>query len=85
MYTFNAKEARAYADAAPLRRLKEIKYEIMRDIEKMAEDGEYYFIISMSDYPPINLESWTNIYNWLLKLDYQVEDKSLDGQFIVRW
>lgn len=81
----SAKEARTYADAAPLRRLNEIKREIMNDIEGMSEDGEYCIAILMSDYPPINLENWTNIYNWLLKLGYQVEDKSLNGHFIVRW
>jgi len=87
-WKLSAEDARKITNEAPLRKLETAKKQIMQEIRTCAEKGHTFAIIYMEYYDVSCLEDWCNIYNWLLKLDYTVEDNSkhkLDPNFFVEW
>jgi len=83
-----AEDARKITEGASLRKLEAAKKRIMQEIRIYAQNGENYAIVYMEYYDVSCLEDWCNIYNWLLKLGYDVEDNSshkFNPNFYVKW
>jgi len=80
-----AEDLRELAQEIHVRDLECTKTEIMDRMLDCAVKGGKFVLVDFKDYPVSMLEGWTNIYNWLLKLGYRVEDRSLDGFYIVFW
>ena len=84
----SAEKAREITDGAPMRKLKEVKETICRDIYCEAYNGKSYYVIKMEYYEVSCPEDWCYIFNWLKDLGYTVEDNSgrkLTPNFVVGW
>ena len=87
-WELTAETAKSITNEAPLRKLNTTKKQIMETIHDKAQDGRNHALIHMEYYNVSCLEDWNNIYNWLLKLGYNVEDNSsnkFNPNFHVRW
>lgn len=83
-----ASMARNIADSAPMRKLKKTKKQICEEIISYAHEGQRQVIIDFCYYEVSCPEDWCNIFNWLKKLGYTVEDYSgrkMNPCFIVKW
>lgn len=87
-WEIRASTARNIANNAPLRKLKKAKKQICEEIITAARCGDRNVIILFEYYEVSCLEDWCNIYNWLKKLGYEVEDNSgrkMKPCFIIHW
>ena len=84
-WIFTAEDARTTTFNSYLRRLEATKEKICKEIKQTAMDGRKDFVIYMEYYEISCLEDWCNIYNWLVKLGYEVKDNSKHGTFWVKW
>lgn len=87
-WELTAKDAKEITEKAPLRKLEVAKKQIMQKIRSYAQDGRNYTVIQMEYYDVSCPEDWCNIYNWLLKLGYNVEDNSrsrFNPNFYLKW
>ena len=81
----SATKARRVAKESPIRKLEQAKREICEEILVCAQNGKNEMILFMNRFDVATLEDWCNIYNWLLKLGYEIEDETLNEKMIVRW
>ena len=84
-WEINATKAQRLTKEAPMRKLEQIKRTIAANITACAQDGQNKMVIYMADHTINMLEDWCYLYNWLLKLGFEVDDHSKEGHFIVRW
>lgn len=81
----NATKARRIAKESPIRKLGQAKREICEEILSHAQNGANEMTLSMDNFDVALPEDWCNIYNWLLKLDYEIEDETSNGKMIIKW
>ena len=81
----NATKARRVTKESPIRKLEQAKREICEEILSHAQDGKSEMILSMNRFDIAMFEDWNNIYNWLLKLGYEIEDETSNGKMIIKW
>lgn len=81
----NATKARRVTKESPIRKLEQAKREICEEILSHAQDGKNEMILSMNHFDIAMFEDWNNIYNWLLKLGYEIEDETSNGKMIIKW
>ena len=84
----SADAARCISNSAPLRKLNDAKKRICEEISKNAFLGRRDCLIDFDYYEVSCPEDWCNIYGWLLRLGYKVQDnsaKKLNPNFIVYW
>lgn len=81
----NATKARRIAKESPIRKLEQAKREICEEILSQAQDGKNEMILSMNRFDIAMFEDWNNIYNWLLKLGYEIKDETSSGKMIIKW
>ena len=84
-WIFTAEDARTATFNSSLRKLEATKKGICSEIKQVAMEGRRDFVIYMEYYETSCLEDWSNIYNWLVKLGYEVKDNSKNGTFWVKW
>lgn len=86
-WEISAEMARNITDESPTQKLIEAKKKIMREIEVYAKRGNTDMAILMEYYDVSCPEDWSNIYNWLLNLGYEVKDNSgkLNPALYVKW
>jgi hypothetical protein len=81
----NATKARKITKESPIRKLEQTKREICEEILLRAQNGESETVLFTNRFDVAMLEDWCNIYNWLLKLGYEIEDETLNGIMIIKW
>ena len=81
----NATKARRIAKESPIRKLEQAKREICDEILLCAQNGKNEMTLSMNRFDVAMLEDWCNIYNWLLKLGYEIEDETSNEKMIIKW
>jgi len=87
-WEIRASMAKDIAESAPMRKLNDAKKKIMEEIKFCARDGKRSYVIDFSYYDVSCLEDWSNIYNWLLKLGYKIDDNSASKiypNFVAKW
>ena len=87
-WEISAIQARMIASQAPFVKLNEAKKKIMQEIEIAATRGENNLLILLEYQELSCLEDWCNIYNWLKKLGYKIEDNSgnkFNPNFCIAW
>ena len=81
----NAIKARKITKESPIRKLEQTKREICEEILLRAQNGENEAVLFTNRFDVAMLEDWCNIYNWLLKLGYEIEDETLNKYLIIKW
>lgn len=81
----SATKARRIAKESPIRKLEQAKREICEEILLCAQNGKNEMTLSMNHFDVAMLEDWCNIYNWLLKLGYEIEDETSNEKMIIKW
>lgn len=81
----NATKARRITKESPIRKLEQAKREICEEIFLCAQNGKNEMILFMNRFDVAMLEDWCNIYNWLLKLGYEIEDETPNEKMIIKW
>ena len=81
----NATKARRIAKESPIRKLEQAKREICEEILACAQNGKNETVLFTNRFDIAMLEDWCNIYNWLLKLGYEVEDETSNEKMIIKW
>lgn len=84
----SASEAKRITESAPIVKLNRAKERIMQEIKKNAMNGNNDIVIYLDYYDVSCLEDWSNIYNWLLNLGYEIQDNSgskFKPTFWVKW
>lgn len=81
----SATKARRIAKKSPIRKLEQAKREICEEILTCAQNGKNETVLFTNRFDVAMLEDWYNIYNWLLKLDYGVENETSNKYLIVKW
>lgn len=81
----SATKAHRIAKESPIRKLRQAKREICEEILSHAQNGANEMTLSMNNFDVAMLEDWCNIYNWLLKLGYEIEDETSNEKMIIKW
>lgn len=84
-WEINATKAHRIAKESPIRKLEQTKREIYEEILFCTQNGKNEMILFMNHFNVAMPEDWCNIYNWLLKLGYEIEDETSNEKMIIKW